>query len=62
MIKSYGLIPGIWFEMENVAPLSAVYNETDHLLSRQGVPLSVGGHRFLDMRDEWCVNYLDEKN
>ena len=61
MIKSYGLIPGIWFEMENVAPLSAIYNETDHLLSRQGVPLSVGGHRFLDMRDEWCVNYLDEK-
>ena len=61
MIKSYGLIPGIWFEMENVAPLSAVYNETDHLLSRQGIPLSVGGHRFLDMRDEWCVNYLDEK-
>ena len=61
MIKSYGLIPGIWFEMENVAPLSVIYNETDHLLSRQGMPLSVCGHRFLDLRDEWCVNYLDEK-
>ena len=61
MIKSYGLIPGIWYEMENVAPLSAIYNETDHLLSRQGTPLSVCGHRFLDLRDEWCVNYLDEK-
>ena len=61
MIKSYGLIPGIWFEMENVAPLSQIYGETEHLLSRGGIPLSVSGHRFLDMRDQWCVNYLDEK-
>ncbi len=61
MIKSYGLIPGIWFEMENVAPLSAVYGNTEHLLKRGGVPISVSGHRFLDMRDKWCVDYLDEK-
>ncbi len=61
MIKSYGLIPGIWFEMENVAPLSQIYGETDHLLSRMGALLNVSGHRFLDLRDEWCVNYLDEK-
>ena len=61
MIKSYGLIPGIWFEMENVAPLSQIYGETDHLLSRMGAPLNVAGHRFLDLRDEWCVSYLDEK-
>lgn len=61
MIKSYGLIPGIWFEMENVAPLSQIYGETEHLLSRMGAPLNVSGHRFLDLRDEWCVSYLDEK-
>ena len=61
MIKSYGLVPGIWFEMENVAPLSQIYSETDHLLSRMGEPLNVAGHRFLDLRDQWCVNYLDEK-
>ena len=61
MIKSYGLIPGIWFEMENVAPLSQIYNETNHLLSRMGTPLNVAGHRFLDLRDQWCVNYLDKK-
>ena len=61
MIKSHGLIPGIWFEMENVAPKSRIYGETKHLLSRHGVPLSVAGHRFLDMRDPWCVDYLDEK-
>ena len=61
MIKSYGLIPGIWFEMENVAPLSQVYEKTEHLVSRQGYPVSVDGHRFLDLRDQWCVDYLDEK-
>lgn len=61
MIKSFGLIPGIWFEMENVAPLSQIYSKTDHLVSRMGTPLNVSGHRFLDLRDDWCVNYLDEK-
>jgi len=61
MIKSYGLIPGIWFEMENVAPLAEIYNETGHLLSRDGIPLTVSGRRFLDLRDNWCVDYLDEK-
>ena len=61
MIKSYGLIPGIWFEMENVAPRSRIYGETEHLVSRMGVPLNVSGHRFLDLRDEWCIEYLDKK-
>lgn len=61
MIKSYGLIPGIWFEMENVAPKADIYKKTEHLLSRDGIPLSVNGRRFLDLRDEWCVKYLDEK-
>lgn len=61
MIKSYGLIPGIWFEFEKVAWLADLYNETDHLLKRDGVPLSVDGQRFLDMRDSWCIDYLTEK-
>ena len=61
MIKSYGLIPGIWFEMENAAPLSEIYGKTEYLLSRFETPLNVSGHRFLDLRDNWCVNYLDEK-
>ena len=61
MIKSYGLIPGIWFEFENAAPGAEIYIKTEHLLSRHGYPLTVGGRRFLDMRDEWCVKYLDER-
>lgn len=61
MIKSYGLIPGIWFEMENAAALSEIYSKTDYLLSRFGVPINVAEHRFLDLRKKRCVNYLDKK-
>lgn len=61
LIKSYGLIPGIWFEFEKVAWLSDIYNKTEHLLKRDGVPVSVDGQRFLDMRDSWSIDYLTEK-
>lgn len=61
MIRSYGLIPGIWYEMEKCASMAKVYEETDHLLTRHGHTLTVGGHHFLDMRDKWCVDYLDQK-
>ena len=61
LIKSYGLIPGIWFEFEKVAWLSDIYNKTEHLLKRDGVPVSVDGQRFLDMRDRWSIDYLTEK-
>ena len=61
LIISYGLIPGIWFEFEKVAWQTEVYNKTEHLLKRNGVPISVDGQRFLDMRDSWCIDYLTEK-
>lgn len=61
MIKSYGLIPGIWFEFEKVAWETKLYEQTEHLLHRDGVPICVDGQRFLDMRDEWCHKYLKEK-
>lgn len=61
LIKSYGLIPGIWFEFEKVAWLSKLYGKTEHLLKRDGVPLSVDRQRFLDMRDKWSIDYLTER-
>lgn len=61
LIKSYGLIPGIWFEFEKVAWLTELYKQEEHLLHRDGVPLCVDGQRFLDMRDEWVIDYLTEK-
>ena len=61
MIKSYGLIPGIWFEFENVGERSEIYKMSDHLLRRFGVPITVSNRRFLDMRDKWVKDYLTEK-
>lgn len=60
IIKSYGLIPGIWFEFEKVGPKASIYS-CEHLLKRNGVPITVDGQRFLDMRDKWCQEYLTNK-
>lgn len=61
MIKSYGLIPGIWFEFEKVAWETELYDKIEHLLKRDGMPIAVDGQRFLDMRDSWCIDYLSRK-
>ena len=61
MIRDHGLIPGIWFEFENVGTVAGAFNETDHVLKRDGYPVTVGARRFWDMRQKWVWNYLDEK-
>ena len=61
MIRSHGLIPGIWFEFENVGSVSEAFNETDHVLKRDGYPVTVGARRFWDMRQKWVWDYLDKK-
>ncbi len=61
MIKSHGLIPGLWFEYENVGWASRAYHNTDHLLKRFGTPIASGGRRFWDMRDQWVIDYLKKK-
>lgn len=62
MIRSHGLIPGIWFELENVGAESEyAFGMTDHLLKRDGYPVTVGARRFWDMRDPWVKNYLEER-
>ena len=61
LIRSHGLIPGIWFEMENVGTEAHAYQDTDLLLSRDGVPVSVGARRFRDMRKKENWDFLDQK-
>ena len=61
LIRSHGLIPGIWFEMENVGTEAHAYQETDLLLSRDGYPVSVGARRFRDMRLQGNCDFLDRK-
>ncbi len=61
MIKSHGLIPGLWFEQESVGCVADAYNKTEYLLKRFGVPITSGARRFWDMRSPWVIDYLSEK-
>jgi len=60
-IRSKGMIPGLWFEMESLASKCTHYEESGHLVKKDGVPLTVGGKRFWDMEDPWVVDYLSRK-
>jgi alpha-galactosidase len=57
-IRKRGLIPGLWFEMENVGNASTVFGITYHLLKRVCVPFTVAERRFWDLTDPWVVDYL----
>ncbi len=57
-IRSAGMLPGIWFEPENVGAAAEAYNETAHLLRRDGITLTTMTRRFWDMRDPWVRDYL----
>ncbi|MBO4580109.1 MAG: alpha-galactosidase [Clostridiales bacterium] len=60
-IRSKGMIPGIWFELETLASRCRYYNDPEHLVKKDGIPLQVGGRRFWDMEDPWVVDYLSDK-
>jgi len=60
-IRKEGMIPGLWFELEVVGDESKAWNETNHLLKRNGEVITVGPRRFWDMRDPWVQKYLGEK-
>lgn len=60
-IKNGGMKPGIWFEIDNVGEKSKAYQDTDHLLKRDGYPLTTTMRRFWDLRQEYVQNYLTQK-
>lgn len=57
-IRECGMIPGLWFEPESVGRLSKHWDNTEHLLKKDGVVLTVGDKRFWDMSDPWVKEYL----
>nr|WP_297703624.1 glycoside hydrolase family 36 protein [uncultured Butyrivibrio sp.] len=57
-IKDKGMIPGIWFELENTSQEAPSFYETDHLVKKDGVPLTVGNVHFLDMENPWVDAHL----
>ena len=60
-IRSKGMIPGLWYEMEALAYGCKYFNDPTHLVKKDGVPLTIGGRRFWDMEDPWVIDYLSEK-
>lgn len=62
LIRSAGLIPGIWFEFECVGPKSRAFSlYKDHFLKRDGKPLITGDRAFWDFNDPWVVEHLRKK-
>ncbi len=60
-IKKCGMVPGIWFELETCGPLADAYNWKEHLLQRDGIPITSGHRRFWNFRDPFVIDYLSEK-
>jgi alpha-galactosidase len=60
-IRSEGLVPGLWFEMETCGSSSAAFRNVDHLLKRDGVPLTVRDRRFWDLNDDDSVEFLTDR-
>lgn len=60
-IRQEGLIPGLWFEFEVVGEESPQFGLTEHLLRRDGLPVTAGHRRFWDFRDPWVREYLRER-
>ncbi|HEX2947329.1 MAG TPA: glycoside hydrolase family 36 protein [Clostridia bacterium] len=60
-IRTGGMIPGIWFEFEICGRQSDAFNNTEHLLKRDGYVITTGDRRFWDMSDPFVTGYLTEK-
>lgn len=60
-INDAGMKAGIWFEIENVGEAASQYQNTEHLLKRDGKVLTTTMRRFFDMRDPWVEEYLTDK-
>ncbi len=61
VIKDAGMVPGIWFEIENVGSASRAYHLTEHLLHKDNAVLTTYFRRFWDMQDPWVDKYLTDK-
>ncbi len=61
IIRSCGMVPGIWFEFEVSGADSVTFQWKDYLLTRDGLPITSGKRRFFDMRQDRVQEYLAEK-
>ena len=61
MIRSHGMVPGLWFEPETCARAAEIFRREDMLLTRRGTVIDTDNRRFLDMRKPEVQAYLDER-
>ncbi len=59
-VRERGLVPGLWVELETCGSASSAFSLTDHLLHRDGVPITAGARRFWDFRDPFVADYLSQ--
>ena len=59
-IRSKNMIPGLWFELENLAPKATDFGNEDLLVKRDGYPVTSGDRRFRDMENPKNIEYLTE--
>jgi alpha-galactosidase len=57
-IRQRGLVPGLWFEIETCGETSTAFSLIDHLLQRDGLPITTNGRRFWNLSDPWTFDYL----
>ena len=61
-IRKEGLLPGLWFEYENVGRASDAYTQySDHFLRLNGHMLQTPTRAFWDFTDPWVQDYLHLK-
>jgi len=59
-IRSRGMIPGLWFELENVGPTARAGENTEWLLKRDGRVIRAGLRRMLDLENPEVTRHLDQ--
>lgn len=59
-ISTSGMVLGIGFEFEVIGRESTTFSFVEHFLKRDGLPITAGNRRFLDMRHPWAIDYLSK--
>ncbi|HEY8903690.1 MAG TPA: alpha-galactosidase [Chthoniobacterales bacterium] len=61
-IRERGIIPGLWYEMETVGSQSDAFrNMAEHMLQRDGHPITVRERRFWNLNDPIAEDFLTKR-
>ncbi len=60
-VRALGMVPGLWFEMENCAAKSDKAAEKDEFLRLFGETIRTKDRVFLDLRKKSVIDFLDDK-